>query len=165
LWGWCVIRVCAFTTQEIAMTPQKRRTADEAEVRRVIEDWAEAFRAKDIDRLWSHYTPDVLTFDLAPPLRHGPEMRKELEKWFQTWRGPIGYEVHDLVVEAGDAVAYSHSLNRMSGTRSDGEKTELWFRVTIGFRKSGSVWKVAHEHSSVPFYMDGSFRAAVDLAP
>ena len=27
------------------------------------------------------------------------------------------------------------------------------------------TWKIAHEHTSVPFYMDGSFRAAVDLEP
>ena len=26
-------------------------------------------------------------------------------------------------------------------------------------------WKIMHEHSSVPFYMDGSFKAAVDLKP
>jgi hypothetical protein len=25
--------------------------------------------------------------------------------------------------------------------------------------------KIAHEHESVPFYMDGSFKAAVDLTP
>ena len=50
----------------------------------------------------------------------------------------------------------------MSG---DGEKTELWFRHTMGFRKIGNEWKIAHEHESVPFYMDGSFRAAIDLQP
>jgi hypothetical protein len=34
-------------------------------------------------------------------------------------------------------------------------------------RKSntGDAWTVAHEHTSVPFYMDGSLKAAVDLAP
>jgi PhnB protein len=157
--------VCAFTTQEIAMTPQKSRAAEEAAVRRVVEDWAEAFRAKDIERVWSHYTSDVLSFDLAPPLQHGPELRKELEQWFETWRGPLGYEIHDLIVEAGGDVAFAHSLNRMSGTRTSGEEADLWFRATVCFRKTGSAWKVAHEHTSVPFYMDGSYRAAVDLAP
>jgi PhnB protein len=27
------------------------------------------------------------------------------------------------------------------------------------------VWKIAHLHQSVPMYMDGSLRAAVDLKP
>jgi ketosteroid isomerase-like protein len=26
-------------------------------------------------------------------------------------------------------------------------------------------WRIVHDHSSVPFYMDGSYRAAVDLKP
>jgi PhnB protein len=144
------------------MKPQDRA---EAEIRRVIEDWAEALRAKDIDRLWSHHADDFLSFDLAPPLQHGPEQRKELETWFQTWRGPIGYEVRDLSVVADGDVAFSHSLNHLRGRRSDGEEADVWFRATLCFRRLDGRWKVAHEHTSVPFYMDGSYRAAVDLAP
>jgi PhnB protein len=41
----------------------------------------------------------------------------------------------------------------------------VWIRLTLGFRKIGGAWKVTHEHTSVPFYMDGSFKAAVDLTP
>jgi ketosteroid isomerase-like protein len=35
----------------------------------------------------------------------------------------------------------------------------------LGFRKIDGKWAIAHEHSSVPFYMDGSYKAAVDLKP
>lgn len=38
-------------------------------------------------------------------------------------------------------------------------------RVTLCLRRVGSAWMIVHEHESVPFYMDGSFRAAVDLQP
>jgi PhnB protein len=38
-------------------------------------------------------------------------------------------------------------------------------RATVGCRKIADRWKVTHEHSSVPFYMDGSYKAAVDLRP
>lgn len=31
--------------------------------------------------------------------------------------------------------------------------------------KSDGAWRIAHRHESVPFYMDGSNRAAVDLTP
>jgi ketosteroid isomerase-like protein len=41
----------------------------------------------------------------------------------------------------------------------------MWFRVTLGLRRIDGKWLVTHEHSSVPFYMDGSLRAAVDLNP
>jgi ketosteroid isomerase-like protein len=54
----------------------------------------------------------------------------------------------------------------LSGTKTDGEKADVWwFRQTLCFRRSGGEWRIAHQHESVPFYMDGSYRAAVDLKP
>jgi PhnB protein len=50
----------------------------------------------------------------------------------------------------------------MSGTKTDGENVELWLRETLGLRKIDDKWKIAHQHESVPFYMDGSYKAAVD---
>jgi hypothetical protein len=41
----------------------------------------------------------------------------------------------------------------------------LWFRSTNGFRKKNGAWKIVHSPSSVPFYMDGSFAACLDLKP
>jgi hypothetical protein len=35
----------------------------------------------------------------------------------------------------------------------------------IGLAKKDGAWKVTHEHFSVPFYMDGSNKAAIDLKP
>jgi len=53
----------------------------------------------------------------------------------------------------------------MHGTKTDGAKADLWFRDTFGFQRIKGKWKIAHEHESVPFYMDGSFKAAIDLEP
>jgi ketosteroid isomerase-like protein len=41
----------------------------------------------------------------------------------------------------------------------------VWFRITFGLRRAAEGWTITHEHESVPFYMDGSLRAAVDLQP
>ena len=37
--------------------------------------------------------------------------------------------------------------------------------TTDCYRKIDDTWLVTHKHASVPFYMDGSYRAAVDLKP
>jgi PhnB protein len=79
--------------------------------------------------------------------------------------GPVGYEVHDLQVTAGDDIAFSRSFNRITGKRTDGEDTDVWVRATVCYRRIQGRWIITHEHVSVPFYMDGSFRAAVDLKP
>jgi PhnB protein len=90
---------------------------------------------------------------------------KGLAAWFDTWEGPLGYEFRDLTIVMGDDAAFCHSLNRLSGTKVGGGKNSVWLRQTLGFRKIGGEWKIAHQHESVPFYMDGSFKAAVDLKP
>jgi hypothetical protein len=38
-------------------------------------------------------------------------------------------------------------------------------RATIGLQVIDGEWLIVHAHESVPFYMDGSFRAAIDLTP
>ena len=70
-----------------------------------------------------------------------------------------------LKITAGDDVAFCHSLNRMMATTTKGSKVDLWFRQTLCFRKIDGRWRITHEHSSVPFHMDGSYKAAVDLNP
>ena len=149
------------------MAAKKSKGTDEVQIRQLINGWAKALRTKDIDRVMSHYAPNILLFDLAPPLQYkgADAYRKNWEEWFASWQGPIGYEIHNLSITVGDEAAFSHSLNRISGTRTSGEKTDVWVRATACRRKIKGKWLITHEHISVPFYMDGSYRAAVDLKP
>ena len=150
------------------MTIANKQGANEAQIRLLIDQWANALRTKDADKSVSHYAADNVMFVMAPPLQYTPETSpgtQGVEEWFATWDGPLGYEIRDLKITATDDVAFSHSLNRMSGTKTDGEKVDMWLRATLCFRKIGGQWKIAHEHESVPFYMDGSYKAAVDLKP
>jgi ketosteroid isomerase-like protein len=147
-------------------TTKKSKATDEAQkIREVVDDWAHALRNKDAHGVLSHYAPAVVHFSLAPPLLSAASNAEGLNSWFTTWEGPIGYEIRDLSLTVGDHVAFTHSLNRMRGTKTDGSKADLWFRHTLCFRKIGGEWKIAHEHESVPFYMDGTDKAAIDLKP
>jgi PhnB protein len=138
---------------------------DAAQIRHVIADWAEALRNKDSGGVVSHHAAGFVQFSLAPPLISTAADAAGLEAWFATWDGPIGYEVHDLEIAAGGDVAFAYGLVRLSGTKTTGEKALLWFRLTLGLRKTGDAWKILHEHESVPFTMDGTYRAAIDLEP
>lgn len=53
----------------------------------------------------------------------------------------------------------------MHGTKLDEGRIDLWFRKTIGFRRINNTWQIVHEHESVPFLMDGSGLAALELDP
>ena len=149
------------------MTTQTQTTARE-QIRALLNDRAAAITARDALRALAHYAPEVVSFSLAPPLRSvGDEARDPagIEGWFRTWGGPIGYDIGEPVVEAGDDVAFCHGLTHMTGTKTDGEAVDLWFRSTVGLRRTAAGWQITHEHDSTPFYMDGSDRAALDLTP
>jgi uncharacterized protein (TIGR02246 family) len=143
------------------------KASDQAEIGRLVEQWAEALRAKDVDGIMSHYASDVVVFDLAAPLQYkgANAYRENWQAWFPTFQGPIGYELRDLKIAAGKDVAFCHSFNRITGKRTDGETTDVWVRATFCCRRIDRQWKIVHEHQSVPFYMDGSYRAAIDLKP
>jgi ketosteroid isomerase-like protein len=141
---------------------------DEAAIRSLIEERATAMRQKDAARSVATLASDVVAFELAPPLALGPEQALDaaaLAAWMAGWEGPIGIELRDLHIEASGEVGWSRSLNRLHGTLRGGRRVDLWIRSTLAFRKVGGSWKIAHGHSSVPFHMDGSYRAATDLAP
>ena len=145
----------------------KNKASDQAEIRQLIDRWAKSLRSKNVNAVMSHYAPDIVAFDLAPPLQYrgADTYRKNWKAWFPTFRGSIGYEIRDLRIAASDDVAFCHSFNRITGRRTDDEKTDVWVRATFCCRKIDGKWKIVHEHQSVPFYMDGSYRAAVDLTP
>jgi ketosteroid isomerase-like protein len=130
----------------------------------MMDDYANAIRAKNADGVLKHLAADMVSFDLAPPLKIAGTDRKGLEAWFATWQGNIEYELADVVITATNTLAFARSLNRIGGTKIGGENTSVWVRSTVCFEKRGA-WKVVHVHASVPFYMDGSVKAAVDLKP
>jgi ketosteroid isomerase-like protein len=103
-------------------------------------------------------------YDLAPPLVHRGADRAALERWLATWDGPVTLEAKDPEVTVDGALAVAHGLARMRG-QQQGEARDLWFRATAVLAKQGERWRIMQEHTSVPFHMDGSFRAAIDLRP
>ncbi|MGP1395897.1 MAG: YybH family protein [Inquilinaceae bacterium] len=125
----------------------------------------QAHRDKDADAIAACYAPDAVIYGLAPPLSERGTERDAIAAWLATWDGPIEVDAHDSHLAVAGDLAYVSALNRMRGTKTDGDPVDLWFRTTMCFRKTGNGWRIAHDHSSVPFYMDGSFRAAVDLTP
>ena len=148
------------------MTTDNSRAADEARIRELIEERVRAIRAKDVEALMSAHAPDVVMFDALDPLRYvGAEaVRERAAQWLSWYRGPIGYEVRDLSVTAGDGAAFCHYLYRVTGTMTNGSEVDMWVRSTVCFRKTGGAWVVAHEHASVPFDAE-SGKASVNLKP
>ncbi len=126
---------------------------------------AKALGEKNAAEVLSYEAEDSVEFSLAPPLVSTGKNEAGLQAWFDTWEGPIGGEVRDAKLTVGGDVAFWSGLLRMTGTKTDGTEVDLWFRQTLGLVKQDGHWIVAHQHASVPFAMDGSGRALLDLEP
>jgi ketosteroid isomerase-like protein len=148
------------------MTVEENKNNNEAEIKRVLDGGVEALRARDIDGVMSIYAPELVSFDIVPPLRYmGTEAyRKRWEEMLSSFQGPIGYTIHDLNITTGDDVAFCHSLNRLSGTMTTGRKTDLWVRCTMCFRKINGKWLIVHTQVSVPVDLEHG-KAVLDGKP
>ena len=140
-------------------------TEDREAIIALCQRLGQAHRDKDADAIVACYAPDAVIYGLAPPLDERGLDRDELSAWLATWTGAIDIDGQDVVLSVTGKLAYTSALSRMRGTKTDGEEIDLWFRTTICFSKSEEGWRIVHDHSSVPFHMDGSFRAAIDLQP
>ncbi|GLQ57135.1 YybH family protein [Devosia nitrariae] len=136
------------------------------EVKALLDGRSEAIRMKDIDRLMSFYSPDVVYFDTVPPLQYvgTAVLRDRFLHWFDGWKGSIGQEIRDLKISASGDVAVAYMLVRASGALKNGLEVERWVRVTSCCQRSDDKWLTAHEHVSFPIDF-ASGRAVMDLVP
>jgi ketosteroid isomerase-like protein len=146
--------------------PQAELVPDEAEVKRRIEQLVDAIRAMDLEGVKPIYAPDIVSFDIEPPLRHlGAQAKwKNWEKVFTIYQQPLGYEIHDLTIAVDGDVAYGYSLARLSGTMKNGTRSGYWVRWTTCLRRIDGRWLIAHDQISVPVDF-ASGRALLDLQP
>ncbi len=125
---------------------------DETQIRTLIERWAEAVRAGDMDGVLADHADDIVMFDVPPPsaVRGRDAYRDTWPPFFEWQRRGAVFELLSLDVTAGRDVAFAHALLRC-GTREELEKDpDNRLRLTVGLRKQGGRWIVAHEHHSFP---------------
>jgi uncharacterized protein (TIGR02246 family) len=134
------------------MSMSNNKTTDEAQIRELIETWAKSVRAKDIDGIIANHAPDILLFDVPPPVQSQGinEYRKSWEQFFPWFGDSRIFEISELSITAGDDVAFCHGLIRCAGTETSGDKVTLVVRLTVCYCKIDGQWTVTHEHHSEP---------------
>lgn len=126
--------------------------ANDSEIKVLLDSRVEACRAKDIDRLMSLYSPDIVYFDVVPPLQFtgSADVRRNFARWFDEYDGAIGLETHDLNISTSADIAFASMLHVDSGTRNNGIEGAVWLRSTVCCERSRGMWLITHEHISIP---------------
>ncbi len=130
------------------------RTTAEGEIRALIDRWAAAAKAQELETVMACYTPDVLAFDAIGALQFkGREAyRKHWETCFSYMPsgGEMIFDISELAITTSQDLAYFHYIARCGGS-CNGEEKIGWMRVTGVCRKSSGQWRIVHEHFSSPF--------------
>jgi uncharacterized protein (TIGR02246 family) len=127
--------------------------SDEQRIRTLIENWARAVHAGNMDGVLAGHADDIVMFDVPPPYEGVRGIDAYRDTWppFFEWQRDAGsFEITSLDVTAGDDVAFAHALLRC-GTRQElAENPANRLRLTLGLRKEHGRWVVTHEHHSFP---------------
>lgn len=128
--------------------------SEETRIRTLLEAWAAAVRRHDLPAILAHHDRDIVMFDLPPPLQC-----KGITAYEQTWglmfryhKPGVAFDFEELAITASQDVAFAVAIMRCGPNSSSNpaDKDGFQFRLTVGLRKVGGEWRIAHEHHSVP---------------
>ena len=146
------------------MTTQN--AAAEVAIRERIDTLARAVRTGDLAALKTIFAPNLVSFDIEPPLRHlgGAKKMQNWERVFSVFQLPLEYELRDPTVLVDGELAVVFSLNHMVAGLATGDKIDYWLRWTSAWQKIDGQWMIVHDQVSVPTHFEDR-RAAMDLLP
>ena len=124
---------------------------DEQQIRTLIERWADAAHSGDLETVLAEHADDIVMFDVPPPhdgVRGIDAYRDTWPPFFEWQAQGASFEIVSLDVTAGADVAYAHALLRCGTAEELDAYPAKRLRLTIGLRKEGGRWVVAHEHHS-----------------
>jgi ketosteroid isomerase-like protein len=127
---------------------------EETRIKALLETWADVVRRYDVPAILAHHEPDMVMFDLPPPLQC-----KGIEAYERTWdllfryhKPGTAFDIQELTVTAGQDIAVAVAIMRCGPNSSSnpGDKEGFLFRLTVCLRKVDGDWRITHEHHSVP---------------
>ena len=126
---------------------------DHEQIRALIERWAKAVHEGDIEGVLADHADDIVMFDVPPPedgVRGIDGYRDTWPPFFEWQAKGASFEIVSLDITAGDRVAYAYALLRCGTPQEMAERPDRRLRLTLGLRREGDRWVVAHEHHSFP---------------
>jgi uncharacterized protein (TIGR02246 family) len=125
---------------------------DNAQINALYQQFATAFRHKDLNAIMALYPHDntLFVFDVGTPREHvgWESYRADWKDFFNSIKGDPTFSIGELGVTISGDVAYSHSIQAFTGNM--GNLHAMTVRVTDVLRKTNGKWLIVQEHVSVP---------------
>lgn len=124
----------------------------ETEVRQLIAAQTQAICNKDLDQILAYYAPNIVIFDVKPPL-----ILNGFDACRQMWETCLPYmpemtdiEQTEMTITISGDLAVAHWLSRFEGVAADHPAAQLQMRMTAACQRSETGWQIVHEHISIP---------------
>lgn len=126
---------------------------NERQIHQRVTNWARAVQEKNWEGILAWHHNDIVMYDVPPPFQS-----VGIDAYWNTWKdflyalenGSQSFVPVDLHIIAGEDVAFCFSPMKCVYHDGKGQRIELDFRLTIGFKKIDGEWWFMHEHHSVP---------------
>jgi len=125
-------------------------------MKEVLEAYAAAVRAKDVDGFLGLYADDVRSFDLWELWSYDGKdaLRGMVADWFGSLPDDevVDVQFEEVRAQTGEDVAAVSAFTTFRALSPDGEELRsMNNRLTWVLRKEpDGAWKIAHEHTSAP---------------
>ncbi len=126
-------------------------STDEQQVRELVERWAAAVHAGDLDATLAGHADDIVMFDVPEPHDGVRGIAAYRETWppFHEWQAMgAAFEIVELQVETSGDLAFAWALLRCGMPADLAAEPGRRLRLTLGLRRVAGSWTVAHEHHS-----------------
>jgi uncharacterized protein (TIGR02246 family) len=126
---------------------------DDLQIRDLVTRWATAVHDGDLAGVLADHADDIVLFDVPPPedgVRGIDAYRETWPPFFAWQRSGAVFDLVELAVTAGADVAWAHALLRCGTPEELAARPDGRLRLTLGLRREGGRWVVAHEHHSFP---------------
>ena len=99
------------------------------------------------------HADDIVMFDVPEPQQGVRGISAYRDTWpgFFEWQAQgATFDLLEVDVTAGTDVAYAWALLRCGTAQDNTAHPDRRLRLSLGLRKEGARWVVAHEHHSFP---------------
>ncbi|HZH05271.1 MAG TPA: nuclear transport factor 2 family protein [Lautropia sp.] len=118
---------------------------EDACVRQVVTDWAEAVSRADREGILSRHANDLLMYDFPSEVCGLDAYNRTWDFFFSEQVGPLTFAPSAMKATVGGPVAFVTCTMHCDGTTAG----RFDFRLTVGLEKRDGEWTITHEHHSV----------------
>ncbi len=127
-------------------------TQNETQIRQFIETHTRAICTKDLEGILAHYAPNIVIFDVKPPLTLNgiDDCRQMWQTCLPYMPDMTGIDQTEMTITVSGDLALAHWLSHFEGVAPDHPAAQLWMRITAACQRRETSWQIVHEHISVP---------------